>query len=356
VLGAVPPENMGSFLRATADPAFGPQEVSFFQALGRNAAACRLVEKYGGRVLMDLLPLQRGETQAVRMVRARADVDRVLAGLEKASGQPGRRPGTTAVQDLVAEVRRARQYNYRTLDKLVGPRPELQVRIEPDVKDPQWSTYAERAAEYARRHPPEGEPLSNQERLLRAALFQAVGQAWEGGYADLSPADRAQLLELFDAVADATRMEDGWRSSKRGELNEALQLGTGRPKRPTSWVKGELVPHGTSGSSDLDYADPPVTDAELRDGSVLTRKRIWIERKDYNIDSSDQAVATARRHYREAVADLGNLPPGSTIAVEYARDYARDLGDATVRAMADLLYRDPRIVRVSFAGKVIPPR
>jgi len=81
----------------------------------------------------------------------------------------------------------------------------------------------------------------------------------------------------------------------------------------------KLVARGTDGSSELDHADPPVTDAELRDGSVLTRKRTWIERKDYNINSSDQAMAVARTHYRQAVADLGNLPPGSTIAVEYAR-------------------------------------
>ncbi|MGW1346177.1 eCIS core domain-containing protein [Kribbella sp. NPDC002412] len=356
VIAAVPPENMGSFLRAVGDPAMGGQPVAFYQALGRNAAACRLVETYGGQVLLDVVGLQRGTTQAVRMARSRADVDRVLKALDKAATEPGTGTGTTGADVLINKIRTSRGRTFRSLDKLVGPRERPGVQIEPDLTDPSWREYQRQANEYAKDHPPEGGALNTEERQLRAALFQTVERARAGEYSELLPPERQQLLEDFDTVADAARLDSGWRSAKRGQLWEALALGRGQPSEPTRWLNRKIVKgSGKSGYTIPDEAIPRVRPEEIADGSVMTKPRTWVERKDYNLTSGDVdaagvnkvAKATATRHLAEARADLENYPLGSTIVIEYARDPGR----ANAEAMAAILLAEPRIVRVVIAGK-----
>ncbi|TDW77122.1 eCIS core domain-containing protein [Kribbella pratensis] len=361
VIASVPPENMGSFLRAMADPMMGGQPVQFYQALGRNAAACRLVETYGGKVLFDILPLQRGTSQSVRMSRARADVDRVLAGLDKAAETSG----TAGTDKLLKDIRNLPgNATFKALDRLVGKRVALTAKIEPDLNDPSWREYRRQAREYADRHPPEGGSLTAEELQLRASLFQTVERARAGEYANLKPDERQQMLEDFDTIADLARVDSGWRSSKRGQLFEALAIGAGQPSVRTVWLKGKLVrstrlPDGTRKSDYTipDEAIPRVRAEEVADGSVENTPRTWIERKDYNLEGGDvnaagvnsAAKAAAAQHLRDARADLPNLPPGSTIVVEYARDP----GEANRNAMAAKLFEEPRIVRVTFAGKSI---
>jgi len=358
LLAAVPPENMGSFLRAVGDPVLGGQPVTFYQALGRNAAACRLAETYGGQVLLDVVGLQRGSTQGVRMARSRADVDRVVKALDKAATEPGTGTGTTGADVLLNKIRTSRGRTFKSLDALVGPRERPGVQIEPDLTDPSWREYQRQANEYARTHPPEGGALNPEERQLRAALFQTVERARAGEYADLTGPERQRLLEDFDIVADAARVDSGWRSAKRGQLFEALALGHGEASARTMWLDGKLVRGNRKpGYTIPDEAFPRVRPEEIADGSVETKARTWVERKDYDLTSGDVdanginkvAKATATKHLADARADLANLPPGSTIVVEYARDP----GPGNREAMAAILLKEPRIARVSFAGKPI---
>jgi hypothetical protein len=358
ILAAVPPENMGSFLRAVGDPVMGGQPVAFYQALGRNTAACRLAETYGGQVLLDVVGLQRGSTQAVRMARSRADVDRVVKALDKAATEPGTGTGTTGADVLVNKIRVSRGRTSRSLDTLVGPRERPGVQIEPDLTDPSWREYQRQANEYAKTHPPEGGALNPEERQLRAALFQTVERARAGEYADLTGPERQRLLEDFDIVADAARVDSGWRSAKRGQLFEALALGHGEASARTMWLDGKLVRGNRKpGYTIPDEAIPRVRPEEIADGSVETKSRTWIERKDYDLTSGDVdanginkvAKATATKHLADARADLANLPPGSTIVIKYARDP----GPGNREAMAATLLKEPRITRVSFAGKPI---
>ena len=360
ILAAVPVENMPSFLRATAKGDLGKQTPQFYQALGRSSEACRLVEGYGGVVLLKVVHLQKGAPPGVQVARARVDIDRVLVELERmAADTTSATGGPAAAEALAAKIRAFTvRSTFRSLDRLVGPRSKPSVQIEPDLKDPNWKSYQAEANEHARTHPPEGGALDVTEKQLRAALIQTVERARAGEYSNLDGREREVLLRDFDTVAEAARLDRGWISAKRGQLFEALAVGQGTRSEPTVWLNGKVVfGRVPKGSTMPDEASPRVTASEIADRSVETKARLWHERKDYvfdrgDVDASGVSVAgrsAATQHLKEARGDLENLPPGSSIAIEYGRDP----GPVTRLAMARILLAEPRIVRVTFAGKSV---
>lgn len=358
ILEAVPPENVAVFLRANAEPGLsGPAE--FFQGLGRNRAACELVDRFGSRLLWRLLRLQPGRVPpAMRVSRARLDIDRVLTALDRTSAEDP--VAAIALADRITGLRS--NATPRALDALVGRRARQSTVIEPHRDDPQWPVYRSRADAYAAAHPVEGPALTRAELDLRAALFQVVARAQAGDFAAARPAERTAMLDDFNALSAEARLDRSWISAMRGRLFEGLGRGNRTPSLPTIWLGGRVVRSQLSGSTVPDAAYPPVTYADLTpDASgrvpVETTPRRWIEQKAYTFDPSNvdangvnrSGRTAARSHVADATADLGNLPPGSTIELEYSRDP----GEVTRDAMARILFAEPRVERVTFAGETL---
>jgi hypothetical protein len=205
---------------------------------------------------------------------------------------------------------------------------------------------------------PSGPPLTSRELDLRAALLQTVARARAREFAGFTDEQRQALLDEFDRVAVEVRLDRGWISSRRGgQLNEALALGDKPASARTVWLNGKLVRGGSTRHTTIpDEAMPPVRAQDLADGSVEHTARLWIERKSYTFDTSTGKVDSqgvlssgkdaARTHLREARGDLTNLPPGATIALEYASDP----GPVTRAAMAEILFQEPLVVYVKFGA------
>ena len=292
----------------------------------------------------------------MRVSRARLDIDRVLTRLDETTAEDP--VAATALADRITGLRS--DATPRALDSLVGRRARQSTVIEPHRDDPQWPVYRRRAETYAGDHPVEGPALSSAELELRAALIQAVERAQAGDFASLKPAKRIAMLDDFNTLSLEARLDRGWISAMRGRLYEGLGHGTRVPSLPTVWLNGRVIRAQVSGSTVPDAAYPPVTPADLTpDASgvrpVESTPRRWIERKAYTFDPANvnadgvnrSGRTAASTHLAEARADLGNLPAGSTIEL----DYSRDPGEATREVMARILFSEPRIERVTFAGE-----
>jgi hypothetical protein len=347
ILVAVSEGRMTAVLRILADDALSSQTPEFYQAFARNQAAQTLAEQFGGALLLRIVQLQPGPNPAVRMARAGADIDRVLRGLT----DPNRTDAERA--DLVARTRnRSTTRSIGGLDRLYGLRPRPSVQIAPVTADPNWSVYAAKAATYADDHPV-SPALTADEMQLRGALHQIIGRARAGEYDPLSPLEKLSLIQDFDSVAAAVRLDQGWINASRAQLQEAIGS-PGSRSVITRWLNRVPRRDNPRGATIPDGAFPPVRPNET--GDALLRPREWVEQKSHQSIGSGptdaagvfrSGRAAASQHLRDARADLDqNLPLGSTLAM----DYARDPQNPTRNVMLTILFAEPRIVRVRFGG------
>ncbi|MFC3737702.1 eCIS core domain-containing protein [Paractinoplanes deccanensis] len=354
ILAAAPPENVAGFLRALTDSGVHSQPSAFYSVLARSRPASELVGRHGGAMLMKLVHMQPGDATGIRLARAQVDVERVLRGLDEAAAQ------SPAARDALAKAIRKLPYDarYTRLDRLVGPRPPAGPAFEPVTRPGAgWETFLAKARQYARDHPPEDGPVTRAEIETRAMLLQVVERARAQEFGELTGPERRAMLEQYNALALSARLEQGWISSTRGNFNEALARGAGRVSLRVVFLKGRVVTGGDD-TTIPDDAVPPVLPRDLMIDATGTRPverdgRLWIERKTYELGGeldpngvSKRARQAAKDHAEEAADDLTNLPPGSTIAL----DYASDPGVATRNAMLRELFTVPGVVRVTFEG------
>ena len=283
ILAAAPPENVAPFLRALADPGMGYMDPEFYEGLARSRPACDLITRWGSDVFFKVVNLQGDNPQGLRVARARADIERVLRGLDALDETDP--TAAKALRDQIAKFTdKARPSK---LDPLVGPRPPAGRAFEADVDDPQWGTYRAEMDDYSFRRHPLKPDVTQAELHTRTTLLQTVHRAWAGEFADYTPQERTYTLEQFDQLARGARLDRGWTSSRRGELNEALALGRAQASDPIFWLNRVPQPRSVGGCTIPDEYYPPVRPEDLlpdpADGiaPIMKDPRTAVERKSY---------------------------------------------------------------------------
>ena len=350
VIAHAPVENVEPFLRAMGDPDLSQRHPSFYEGMARNRDAIDLVLRHGGKVFNRIVRFTSDVDPGLQVSSARVDLERTLRGLDSLAeiSKADAEARARKIADLTHSA------TYKSLDKLVGRRPRPLPAFDPiKTEGARWSTHLQAAQEYATGHQPKDGPVTPAEVQVRAALLQTVERAEHGEFGELTPAQRARMLDQFNEIGENARLEKGWISAVRGILNQALARGTGEASIRTVWKNGKLEMTQVEGSTVPDEAWPPVRQDELKlgpDGAPLVEKtaRRWIEDKTY--DLTKRYLTTARKHAREARDDLTNLPPGSTIALRYAHDP----GLVIRNQMLEVFWAEPAVEQVIFQGVVYP--
>ncbi len=352
VLAAAAPDDVAPFLRALADPGLGRAPAEFYEGLARSRPAISLAARYGGRVLLRVIHLQGADVPPeLQVSRAWLDIDRVLTTLERTTLTGG---DAVALADKIARLPSNATYKY--LDSLVDPRPAAIPAFDAvKTVGARWQFHLNTAKDFAARHAATDGPMSDASIDVMARLLQTVERARGREFGDYTPAQRQQMLDQFNQLAYGARLNRGWINSTRGQLNQALALGAGPASLRTIWKDGKVELTQVPDSTVPDEAVPPVRPGDLiagRDGvrPVERIPRMWIEDKSYELSSRGSTIAGD--HAREATADLTNLPPGSTIALRYAKDPGLRVRTAMLAKF--WAPEHPGIVQVIFEGTVYP--
>lgn len=355
ILAKVPPGYMGAFLRMMADPVLtaGIGKVAgaeFFINMARSPDAIQFGRRYGIELLLNL---SRRTTTMEALAGVLADVDARIQ-----ADPAGTKP---FVDDLKAA--KTPDELAKTLGKEKAKPPKKPVvratkkSLPVERSRKEWTTVREEEKLEAEGH---GQTLSEKELDLRADCELFFLDAKNGRFRRFGRESKLKFLDAFDAVAKESKMPQSWINAHRGYLSEALfNPQFGLPKEAFSGGKKVVgkIPAGAKATIP-DYKIPHSTFTEY-----INQKSDLIDRGDKDGDVFEAGTAAAKRYLDKAKgtpASPGETPtPGEATNLRagdrYSLDFVRDPGEATRKAMLDILFaKDSPVFRVKFGDVWYP--
>ncbi len=341
ILAAVPPGYMGAFLHMMADPVLtaGVGKAAggeFFISMARSPDAIRFARRYGVDLLLNLY---RRTTTMEELAGVLADVD------ARVQADPA---GTKSFVDDLKAAKTPDELA-KTLGKEKAKPPKKPVvratkkTLHVDRSRKEWTTVREEQRREAEDH---GQTLSDEELDLRADCELFFLDAKNGRFRRFGRTSKLKFLDAFDAVAKRSKMPQSWINAHRGILGEALfNPDYGKPK--DAFIGGKkVVGKLPAGATIPDYKLPHPAFTEY-----VNQKSDLIDQGPKDADVFKSGTAAARRYLDVAKGtptspgEATNLPTGD----RYSLDFVRDPGEATRKAMLDILFaKDSPVYRVKF--------
>jgi len=325
--------DVNALLRALADPAFQKTlGSSFYESLATSPAIIDFARTYGAE-LVDSIYRTNGRNFGT-----------LPDALKRASERLDSAPTAEARKLLHDQILAA---NRKQLATLLGtpvsatPKTPKMTKATLGVNRSaaNWKVFRGEAEKFATLH---DEKLTDAQIDARADMEQIHEWARQKKYDSFSHANRRAILDRFDELAKDTNLAQATANQMRGDLAEAL-FNPEYGKKKEIFLGGIQQTANVKGSSIPDYkiVHPGFAERVELKSDLIDR---GTQQKDGAFDSG---VSAAQEYLKDVQADIGNLPVGDKISL----DFIRDPGATTRRRMLELVFAEGSpVYRVRFGG------